>query len=77
MNFRKVIAKRIRRQQNGIQVAADVNAAVSGNVGERGSYSHISSSQSARVVQRSGSPKERDKAKAAESPPEDRVDPQT
>jgi hypothetical protein len=60
VKFRKLISKRIRRQEDGIQIAGDVNAAVSANVGERGSSSHLSSKQTARVVQRSGDRESRD-----------------
>jgi hypothetical protein len=54
MNFLKIISKRIRRHESGVQIAGDVNAVVSANVGERGSVSHVSSRQRSRVVQRSG-----------------------
>jgi hypothetical protein len=53
MNLRKIISKRIRRDEHGVQVAGDVNAVVAANVGERGSATHVSSKQSTRVVQRS------------------------
>ena len=52
MQIRKVIERRIRHRSGGIDVAGDVNAVVSANVGERGtSHSHVSSRQT--VVQRS------------------------
>jgi hypothetical protein len=54
MNFLKIISKRIRREESGVQIAGDVNAVVSANVGERGSASRVSSKHSTRVVQRSG-----------------------
>ena len=63
MNFRKLIVKRIRRQKGGVQVASDVNAVISANVGKRGSSSHVSSSQSARAEQRSGDPDARKERK--------------
>jgi hypothetical protein len=63
VNFRKLIVKRIRRQDGGVQVAGDVNAVISANLGERGSSSHVSSSQSARVEQRSADPEARDERK--------------
>lgn len=63
VNFRKLIVKRIRRQEGGVQVATDVNAVISANVGKRGSSSHVSSSQSARAEQRSGVPDARDERK--------------
>jgi hypothetical protein len=53
MNFRHIISKRIRRNRDGVQIAGDVNAVVSANVGERGSSTHVSSRQTSRVVQRS------------------------
>jgi hypothetical protein len=67
MNFRKVISKRIRRQEDGVQIAGDVNAVVSANVGKRGSSSHVSSKQRSRVVQRSGKREPSDEAKEAEA----------
>jgi hypothetical protein len=46
VKIHKVIQRRFRRIQNGVNVAGDVNAVVSGNVGERGSsVTHVSSSQ--------------------------------
>ena len=66
MDFRKLIQKRFRRQEDGVQIAADVNAVVSGNVGERGTSSHVSSKQTSRVVQRSGRRESRDETKEAE-----------
>jgi len=52
MQIRKLINKRIRHSDGGIDVAADVNAVISANVGERGATTHASSTQ--HVVQRSG-----------------------
>ena len=63
MNLRKVISKRIRRQDDGVQIAGDVNAVVSANIGERRASSHVSSKQTSRVVQRSGQRKPDDEAK--------------
>ncbi len=54
MNIRKVINRHFRRTDDGVQAAADVNAVISANVGERGSVSQTSSRQRSRVVQRSG-----------------------
>jgi hypothetical protein len=54
MNLRKVISRRFHRAGGGGQVAGDVNAVVSANIGERGSVSHTSSRKRTRVVQRSG-----------------------
>jgi hypothetical protein len=47
-----VIRKRIHKDDDGVQLDADVNAVVALNVGEEGSSSHVSSHQ--RIVQRSG-----------------------
>jgi len=46
MQIRKVIQRRIRRTSNGVDLVGDVNAAISANVGERGSTSHLSSHSS-------------------------------
>ena len=52
MRINKVIQKRLRRRGDGVNVVGDVNAAVTGNVGEGGtSRSRIASRQS--IVQRS------------------------
>ena len=53
MSPKKVINKRIRRSGKGYNVAADINAVVSSNVGERGRRSKVSSRQRTRIVQRS------------------------
>ncbi len=54
MNLRKVISRRFHRTGSAGQVAGDVNAVVSANIGEPGSVSHTSSRHRTRVVQRSG-----------------------
>lgn len=54
MNIRKVIQRRIRHTGDGVDVAGDINAAISANVNEPGSSTHGSSKQT--VVQRSGEP---------------------
>lgn len=46
MNVRKIIQKHIRRTVGGVDVASDVNAVVSANVGERGSTTAVTSAQS-------------------------------
>jgi len=46
MQIRKVIQRRIRRSSDGVDVVGDVNAAISANVGERSSTSHVSSHSS-------------------------------
>jgi hypothetical protein len=45
MKLHKIIRRRIREQRDGVSVAGDVNVAVSGNVGERGATTHVSSRQ--------------------------------
>ena len=42
MQIRKVIQRRIRHASHGVEVAGDVNAAISANVGERSSQSTVS-----------------------------------
>ena len=43
MQLRKVIQRRIRRSGEGVDLVGDVNAAISANVGEKSSSSHVSS----------------------------------
>jgi hypothetical protein len=43
MQVRKTIKRRIRRSGEGVDLVGDVNAAISANVGERSSISHVSS----------------------------------
>lgn len=62
MDVHKVIRKRIRESSKGVNVAGDVNAVISANVGERGRTTHTSSSSKQRIVQRSGSQTHRDDA---------------
>jgi len=45
MQLHKIIRRRIREQRDGVSVAGDVNVAVSGNVGERGATTQVSSRQ--------------------------------
>ena len=53
VNLRKIVQRRIRKNADGVGLAADVNAAVSANVNEPGSsHTHVSTRQ--RIVQRSG-----------------------
>lgn len=54
MNIRKVIQRRIRHTGDGVDVAGDINAAISANVNEPGSSTQVSSKQT--VAQRSGEP---------------------
>jgi hypothetical protein len=46
MQIRKVIQRRIRRNADGFDLVGDVNAAISANVGESSSTSHVSSRSS-------------------------------
>jgi hypothetical protein len=46
MRIHKVIRRRIRRTSDAIDFVGDVNAAISANVGERSSTSHVSSHSS-------------------------------
>jgi hypothetical protein len=43
MQIRKVIQRRIRRSANGVDFTGDINAAISGNVGEPSSHTRVSS----------------------------------
>jgi hypothetical protein len=54
MRFAKIINRRIRKRSEGVDFAGDVNAAIAANVGERGGATHVSSSSTHRIVQRSG-----------------------
>ncbi len=44
MNVRKIIQKSVRRKLGGVDLASEVNAVVSANVGERGTTTASSSS---------------------------------
>jgi hypothetical protein len=46
VQIRKIIQRRIRRSSNGVDLVGDVNAAISANVGESSSTSHVSSRSS-------------------------------
>ncbi len=51
--LRRVIQRKVRRSEGGLNVAADVNATVAANVNEsKGQHTRVSSYQ--RVVQRNG-----------------------
>jgi hypothetical protein len=54
MNFRRTIHRRIRHQGRGVNVAGDLNAAVSATVNEPGSTNVVSSRTRTRIVQTSG-----------------------
>jgi hypothetical protein len=51
MRLHKIIRRRIRAARNGVSLASDVNVAVSGNVGERGAATQVSSHQQAAAGQ--------------------------
>ena len=57
MQIRKVIQRRIRHSGPGVDLVGDVNAAVSANVGERSSTSHVSSRSTVSAI--SGEKEER------------------
>ena len=52
MKFSKTIRRQIRHAKDGVNVAADVNAAVTGSVNEPGTRTSVSTRQT--VVQRDG-----------------------
>ena len=52
MKFSETIRRRIRHSKDGVNVVADVNAALTGNVNEPGRKTSVSSKQT--VVQRDG-----------------------
>ena len=54
MRLHKIIRRRIREARNGVSVASDVNVAISGNVGERGGTTHVSSRQDAKTSSKEG-----------------------
>jgi hypothetical protein len=56
MKLHKIIRRRIREQRDGVSVAGDVNLAVSGNVGERGATTHVSSRQDATAREKESKP---------------------
>jgi hypothetical protein len=72
IHVRKVIRKRIRRKEGGVDLAADIDAVIATNVGESGS-SEARSESHQRIVQRSGRSKaneadDRDERKRKEGP---------
>jgi hypothetical protein len=58
MRIQKVIQRRIRRRSDAVDFVGDVNAAISANVGERSSTSHVSS-RSSISAQADGTEKEK------------------
>jgi hypothetical protein len=61
---RKVFKRRIRREKDGVNVAADIDAVLSVNAGKSGQTSVTRSRSRSRIVQRSGGPR-----KGSENPP--------
>jgi hypothetical protein len=57
MKLHKIIRRRIREQRDGVSVAGDVNVAVSGNVGERGATTQVSSRQDATAREKESKPR--------------------
>jgi hypothetical protein len=64
MQIRKIIQRRVRRNANGVDLVGDVNAAISANVGESSSTSHVSSRSS--VSAQSGRQTKGERGDAAE-----------
>jgi hypothetical protein len=54
MRIRKVIQKRIEHQSDGLNVAGSINGAISANVNEAGSTTHLRTRSSNRIIQRGG-----------------------
>ena len=54
MQFERIIRKSLRRKSGGVDIAADVNAVISANVGEGSSHVKASSRQSATSGERAG-----------------------
>jgi hypothetical protein len=47
MQVRKIIQRPLRGRGGGVDLAADLNAAIAANVGERGQTTHVSSRRTA------------------------------
>jgi hypothetical protein len=62
----RVIRKRIRKKDDGIDLAADVNAVIAVNSGDGGSRTSVSSRQT--VVQRSDGPDAKGKEQGRNTP---------
>ena len=71
MDIRKIINRRIRHSDDGVDLVADVNAVISANVDERGGTSSASSTQ--HVVHRSHKTavSEREQSKGGSDDPPD------
>jgi hypothetical protein len=66
MRIQKLIQRRIRRSSEGVDFVGDVNAAISANVGEPSSTSHVSSRSSV-SAQAGGRKKETRSGKEAQT----------
>lgn len=60
MKISEVFNKKFRHSKDGLNVAGDVNAAVSGTINERKTNNRVSSHQRSRVSQRGDKPAEDD-----------------
>ncbi len=54
VKFRRIIRRRIRQREGGVNVAADVDATIAAHVNEPGSRTKTSSRSRQRIVQRAG-----------------------
>lgn len=54
MRIRRVIQKRIDHQEDGVNIAGSISGAISANVNEGGSGTHVRTRSSNRIVQRGG-----------------------
>jgi hypothetical protein len=54
MRVRRVINKKIDHQSDGLNVAGSINGAISANVNEPGSSTHVRTRSSNRIIQRGG-----------------------
>jgi len=54
MRIRRVIQRRIEHQSDGVNIAGSVSGAISANVNEAGSETHLRTRSSNRIVQRGG-----------------------
>jgi hypothetical protein len=54
VKIKKIIQRRIRHAQKGVNAVGDVNAVIAANVNEGGSRTHVSSRSRQRIIQRSG-----------------------
>jgi hypothetical protein len=61
MQLRKLIHRRIRKRGSGVDLAADVTAALAGNFGERSQTTHVSS-RSRAVATSAGATRQREGA---------------